>query len=39
MNMNKDTLKGKREGIKGRVKEKRGKLTDNSLCKIEGKAE
>ena len=39
MNMNEDILKGKWLEIKGRVKEKWGKLTDNDLCEIEGKGE
>jgi uncharacterized protein YjbJ (UPF0337 family) len=39
MNMNEDILKGKWQEIKGRVKEKWGKLTDNDLCEIEGKGE
>ena len=37
--MNEDILKGKWQEIKGRVKEKWGKLTDNDLCAIEGKGE
>jgi len=37
--MNKDTLKGKGLEIKGRIKEKWGKLTDNDLAEIEGKSE
>ena len=37
--MNEDILKGKWLEIKGRVKEKWGKLTDNDLCAIEGKGE
>ena len=37
--MNKDILKGKWQETKGRVKEKWGKLTDNDLGEIEGKAE
>jgi uncharacterized protein YjbJ (UPF0337 family) len=37
MNMNEDILKGKWLEIKGRVKEKWGKLTDNDLGEIEGK--
>jgi uncharacterized protein YjbJ (UPF0337 family) len=39
MNMNEDILKGKWQEIKGRVKEKWGKLTDNDLGEIEGKGE
>jgi uncharacterized protein YjbJ (UPF0337 family) len=39
MNMNEDILKGKWLEIKGRVKEKWGKLTDNDLGEIEGKGE
>jgi uncharacterized protein YjbJ (UPF0337 family) len=39
MDMNKDILKGKWLEIKGRVKEKWGKLTDNDLGEIEGKGE
>ena len=37
--MNKDILKGKLLEIKGRVKEKWGKLTDDDLGEIEGKSE
>ena len=37
--MNEDILKGKWLEIKGRVKEKWGKLTDNDLRAIEGKGE
>ena len=37
--MNEDILKGKWLEIKGRVKEKWGKLTDNDLGEIEGKGE
>ncbi len=37
--MNKDILKGKWLEIKGRVKEKWGKLTDNDRGEIEGKSE
>ena len=37
--MNKDILKGKWLEIKGRVKEKWGKLTDNDPDEIEGKRE
>jgi uncharacterized protein YjbJ (UPF0337 family) len=37
--MNEDILKGKWLEIKGRVKEKWGKLTDNNLLEIEGKGE
>jgi uncharacterized protein YjbJ (UPF0337 family) len=37
--MNKDILKGKLLEIKGRVKEKWGKLTDNDLGETEGKGE
>jgi uncharacterized protein YjbJ (UPF0337 family) len=39
MNMNKDILKGKWLEVKGSVKEKWGKLTDNNLGQIEGKGE
>jgi uncharacterized protein YjbJ (UPF0337 family) len=39
MNMNEDILKGKWQEMKGGVKEKWGKLTDNGLCEIEGKGE
>jgi uncharacterized protein YjbJ (UPF0337 family) len=39
MNMNEDILKGKWQEIKGRIKEKWGKLTDNDLYAIEGKGE
>jgi uncharacterized protein YjbJ (UPF0337 family) len=39
MNMNEDILKGKWLEIKGRVKEKWGKLTDNDLGEIGGKGE
>ena len=37
--MNEDIVKGKWLEIKGRVKEKWGKLTDNDLREIEGKGE
>ena len=37
--MNEDILRGKWLEIKGKVKEKWGKLTDNDLCAIEGKGE
>ena len=37
--MNEDILKGKWLEIKGRVKEKWGRLTDNDLFEIEGKGE
>jgi uncharacterized protein YjbJ (UPF0337 family) len=37
--MNEDILKGKWLEIRGRVKEKWGKLTDNDLGEIEGKSE
>ncbi len=37
--MNKDILKGKWLEIKGRVKEKWGRLTDNDFGEIEGKSE
>ena len=37
--MNEDILKGKWLEIKGRVKEKWGKLTDNDLGETEGKSE
>jgi uncharacterized protein YjbJ (UPF0337 family) len=39
MNMNEDILKGQWQEIKGRIKEKWGKLTDNHLGEIEGKRE
>jgi uncharacterized protein YjbJ (UPF0337 family) len=39
MNMNEDILKGKWQEIKGTIKEKWGKLTDNDFCAIEGKGE
>jgi len=39
MNMNKDILKGKWLEIKGRVKEKWSKLTNNDLGEIKGKNE
>jgi uncharacterized protein YjbJ (UPF0337 family) len=39
MNMNEDILKGKWLEIKGRVKEKWGKLNDDGLGEIEGKGE
>jgi uncharacterized protein YjbJ (UPF0337 family) len=39
MNMNEDILKGKWLEIKGRVKEKWGKLTDDDLGEIGGKGE
>jgi len=35
--MNEDILKGKWNEIKGRVKEKWGKLTDDDLTAVEGK--
>jgi uncharacterized protein YjbJ (UPF0337 family) len=35
--MNEDILKGKWKEIKGEVKEKWGKLTDDDLAQIEGK--
>ena len=37
--MNKDILKGKWLEIRGTIKEKWGKLTDNDLGEIEGKSE
>jgi uncharacterized protein YjbJ (UPF0337 family) len=37
--MNENILKGKWQEIKGWVKEKWGKLTDNDLCAIKGKGE
>jgi uncharacterized protein YjbJ (UPF0337 family) len=37
--MNEDILKGKWLEIRGRVKEKWGKLTDNTLGEIEGRGE
>ena len=37
--MNEDILKGKWKEIRGRVKEKWGKLTDNNHIEIEGKGE
>jgi len=38
-NMNEDVLKGKWNEIKGGVKEKWGKLTDDDLTVVEGKKE
>lgn len=35
--MNKDTLKGEWNQLKGKVKERWGDLTDDDLTKIEGK--
>lgn len=35
--MNKDTLKGEWNLMKGKIKEKWGKLTDNDLTQINGK--
>ena len=37
--MNKDLFEGKWHEMKGKVKEKWGKLTDNDLTEINGKAE
>lgn len=37
--MNQDTLEGKWEQVKGLVKEKWGKLTDNDLLEIQGRGE
>jgi len=37
--MNKDVIQGKWREMKGKVKEQWGKLTDDDLDKIEGKAE
>jgi uncharacterized protein YjbJ (UPF0337 family) len=37
--MNEDILKGKWQEIKGRIKEKWGKITDNNLGEIDGKGE
>jgi len=37
--MNEDVLKGKWNEIKGAVKEKWGKLTDDDLTVVEGKKE
>lgn len=37
--MNKDTLKGEWSLIKGKIKEKWGKLTDDDLTEINGKRE
>jgi uncharacterized protein YjbJ (UPF0337 family) len=39
INVNKDILKGKWLEIRGRVKEKWGKLTDNDFFEIEGRGE
>jgi uncharacterized protein YjbJ (UPF0337 family) len=39
VNMNEDILKGKWNEIKGGVKEKWGKLTDNDLTVVEGNKE
>ena len=38
-NMNADILKGQWKEIKGEVKQKWGKLTDDDLTQIEGKEE
>ena len=38
-NMNEDILKGKWKEIKGEVKQKWGKLTDDDLAQVEGKEE
>jgi uncharacterized protein YjbJ (UPF0337 family) len=38
-NMNEDVLKGKWKEIKGGVKEKWGKLTDDDLTRVEGNKE
>ena len=37
--MNEDILKGKWKEIKGEVKQKWGKLTDDDLAQVEGKEE
>ncbi len=37
--MNKDTVNGKWTEVKGRIKARWGKLTDNDLTLIEGRAE
>ena len=37
--MNRDILQGKRRELKGLLKEKWGKLTDDDLDRIEGQAE
>ena len=37
--MNKDTLKGEWNVVKGKIKEKWGKLTDDDLTEINGKRE
>jgi uncharacterized protein YjbJ (UPF0337 family) len=37
--MNRDVIQGKWREMKGKVKEQWGKLTDDDLDKIEGKAE
>ncbi len=37
--MNVDILKGKWKEVKGGIKEKWGKLTDDDLTRVEGKAE
>lgn len=34
--MNKDTIRGKWNQVKGQIKQKWGKLTDNDLVRIEG---
>jgi uncharacterized protein YjbJ (UPF0337 family) len=39
MNMKKDILKGKWKEMKGAIKEKWGKLTDDDLTEMEGKEE
>jgi len=37
--MNREILQGKRRELKGLLKERRGKLTDDDLDRIEGQAE
>jgi uncharacterized protein YjbJ (UPF0337 family) len=39
MNMNEDIVIGKWQELKGRVKEKLGKVTNNNLGEIEGRGE
>jgi uncharacterized protein YjbJ (UPF0337 family) len=39
LNMNQDILKGKWREIKGKIKERWGKLTDNDVVEIQGKGE
>lgn len=39
MDMNKDIAEGKWRQVKGKAKEKWGKLTDDELTRVEGNAE